>query len=304
MYKYYDSKEITLKINNFKQLMNLTSKIQGLVIQKLLSLGLLFILFIAAGYLHKTEKLHSFKVISFYTAKNDLAHISFVKEANDWFTKTSKDFGFSYQTTTNWGNLNTEFLSNYQVVIFLDTRPEEPKQRVAFENYMKNGGGWLGFHFAAFALTPSSYPNDWNWYQNDFLGCGEYKSNTWRPTAAILKIEDRTHAITQQLPERITSSPNEWYQWKKDLRKNPDIDILVSIDPTSFPLGTGPKPHEIWYSGYYPVVWTHKTYKMVYFNMGHNDIEYENGTNSELSYTFNNKEQNNLIIKALNWVGK
>jgi len=26
----------------------------------------------------------------------------------------------------------------------------------------------------------------------------------------------------------------------------------------SFPLGTGPKPYEIWHSGYYPVVWTNK----------------------------------------------
>ena len=25
----------------------------------------------------------------------------------------------------------------------------------------------------------------------------------------------------------------------KDLRQNPDIQILLSIDPTSFPLGTG-----------------------------------------------------------------
>jgi len=278
-------------------------KIKGLKYIKLLGLGRLFLTFIAAGDLPQVEKLHSLKVISFYSAKNDLAHISFVKEANEWFTTCSEELGFSYETTDNWENLNAEFLSNYQVVIFLDTRPEEPKQRVAFENYMKNGGGWLGFHFAAFALTPSSYPNDWNWYQNDFLGCGAYKSNTWRPTSALLKVENRTHPITHQLPERITSSPNEWYQWEKDLRENPEIEILLSIDPLSFPLGTGPKPHEIWHSGYYPVVWTHKRYKMVYFNMGHNDIAYENGSNKELSFTFKNNDQNKLIIEALKWVG-
>lgn len=278
--------------------------ILGLRKGKIFGIWLLPIILISACNLDKADKKNRFKVVSFYTAKNDRAHISFVNEANRWFTEISKEFGFSYEATDNWENLNTKFLKNYQAIIFLDTRPEDHEQRIAFENYMKNGGGWLGFHFAGFALTPSAYPNDWNWYQNEFLGCGEYKSNTWRPTAAILKVENRTHVVTNQLPERLTSSPNEWYRWEKDVRKNPDIDILLSIDPMSFPLGTGPKPDEIWHSGYYPVVWTNKKYKMVYFNMGHNDIEYANGTNKELSFTFKNVEQNKLILGALKWVCK
>jgi hypothetical protein len=58
---------------------------------------------------------------------------------------------------------------------------------------MENGGGWIGFHFAAFALTPSAYPQNWDWYHDQFLGSGQYKSNTWRPTSAILKVEDKTN---------------------------------------------------------------------------------------------------------------
>src|SRR5690606_7138935 len=113
------------------------------------------------------------------------------------------------------------------------------------EKYMKNGGGWLGFHFSAFALSPSSYPNNWDWYQNSFLACGVYSGNTWRPTAATLKVENRDHPITRKFPKKIKSTPNEWYKWEKDLRTNPDIEILLSVHPKSFPLGTGPKPHEI-----------------------------------------------------------
>src|SRR5271154_5182102 len=70
-----------------------------------------------------------FKVIAFYTGRNDLAHISFVHEANQWFPQMAGKFGFTYDSTTNWSDLNTEFLSHYQVVIFLDTRPEGPAQR-------------------------------------------------------------------------------------------------------------------------------------------------------------------------------
>ncbi|WP_338876085.1 ThuA domain-containing protein [Spirosoma sp. SC4-14] len=258
--------------------------------------------FWGSGYAQSTAS--SFRVIAFYTAKNDRAHISFVHEANRWFPEMAAQYNFTYDSTDNWNNLNADFLATYQVVLFLDTRPEEPAQREAFQKYMENGGGWLGFHFAAFALTPSAYPQNWDWYHNQFLGSGQYKSNTWRPTSAILRVEDRKHPVTKKLPETFKSAPNEWYRWENDLRTNPDIRILLSIDPASFPLGTGPKPHEIWHSGYYPVVWTNKKYRMVYVNMGHNDIDYENKTNKELSFTFANETQNQLIINSLLWLGR
>src|ERR1700677_1103442 len=96
-----------------------------------------------------------FKVIAFYTGQNDLAHISFVHEANRWFPQVARKYNFVYDSTTNWSDLNEEFLSHYQVVIFLDTRPEDPLQRKAFEQYMENGGAGMGFHFSAFGLTRS-----------------------------------------------------------------------------------------------------------------------------------------------------
>ena len=244
-----------------------------------------------------------FNVIAFYTAKEDLAHISFVHEANQWFPAMATKYHFAYDSTNNWNNLNDSFLSHYQVVIFLDTRPDSLPQRLAFEKYMHNGGAWMGFHFSAFALTPSAYPQNWDWYHNEFLGSGQYKSNTWRPTSAVLRVEDRKHPATRHLPKTFTAAPNEWYRWENDLRKNPDIKILASIDTSSFPLGTGPKPSEIWHSGYYPVVWTNTKYKMLYLNMGHNDMDYEHHTNQQLSSTFSSAAQNELIIDGLLWLG-
>jgi hypothetical protein len=269
------------------------------IVRFLLFLPLLFLL---TG--SQAQKKPAFRVIAFYTAKNDQAHISFVHEANRWFPKMAVQHGFQYDSTSDWTNMNADFLSRYQVVLFLDTRPDDPAQRVAFQQYMERGGGWMGFHFAAFALTPSTYPQNWNWYHDTFLGSGQYGSNTWRPTSAILRVEDRKHPATRNLPRLLRAAPNEWYRWQHDLRQNPNIDILLAIDSTSFPLGTGPKPHEIWHSGYYPVVWTNKRYRMLYLNMGHNDIDYEHGTNRELSSTFSSPEQNQLILNGLLWLGK
>jgi hypothetical protein len=247
-----------------------------------------------------------FHVIAFYTGKDDLAHISFVREANRWFPKAAAQYGFSYESTTNWNNLNSDFLSRYQVVLFLDTRPEKPGQRQAFQKYMEQGGAWMGFHFSAFALTPSAYPQNWDWYHEQFLGSGQYVSNTWRPTSATLRVEDTNSPITSHLPMTFKSAPNEWYRWSNDLRTNRDIQILLSIDPASFPLGTGPKLNEIWHDGYYPVVWTNKKFHMLYVNMGHNDMDYEHkfdDTNRTLSFTFDNEIQDRLIIDGLFWLG-
>jgi hypothetical protein len=247
-----------------------------------------------------------FRVIAFFTGKRDQAHISFLHEAERWFPEMAAKYNFSFDTTSNWQNLNSDSLSRYQVVVFLDTRPEDPAQRAAFQAYMEHGGAWMGFHFSGFALTPSDYPANWDWYNNTFLGAGSYVSNTWRPVSAVLRVEDHNHPATRHLPATFKSSPSEWYRWEKDLRQNPDIDILLSIDSTSFPLGTGPKLHEIWHSGYYPVVWTNRKYRMIYLNMGHNDIDYEHkydSTNRTLSYTLNNPIQDRLIIDGLLWLG-
>jgi uncharacterized protein len=251
----------------------------------------------------QTPQALRFSVLAFYTGRNDPAHISFVREANRWFPEIARTHNFRYESTTDWTRLNAGSLRRYQVVVFLDTRPDDRAQRDAFRQYMETGGAWLGFHFSAFALTPSDYPQNWDWYHDEFLGAGQYVSNTWRPTSAVLRVEAPDHPIVNGLPRTFRSAPNEWYRWEHNLRKNPNIRVLLSIDPSSFPLGTGPKPHEIWHSGDYPVVWTNTRYRMVYMNMGHNDMDYEHKTNRELSSTFSEPAQNELITRTLLWVG-
>ena len=264
----------------------------------------LFVLFVNLYVLNAQTNDYKFKVIAFFTAKEDPAHISFVHEANKWFSTQGEQFKFKYDSTNNWNNLNENFLSQYQVVLFLDTRPDSLLQRVAFQKYMEQGGAWMGFHFSAFALTPSAFNQDWNWYHEEFLGSGEYKGNTWRPTNAQLKVELTTHPFTKNIPSVFSAAANEWYSWKNNLRINKNIEVLLSIDSSSFPLGTGPKPYEIWHSGDYPIAWTNKKYRILYFNIGHNDMDYDGGTNQTLSSSFSSEMQNRFILNSLIWLGE
>src|SRR5256886_10555770 len=79
----------------------------------------------------------AFRVIAFFTGKEDPAHISFLHEAERWFPQMAAKYNFTFDTTSNWHNLNADFLGPYQVVVFLDTRPEDPAERAAFQEYME-----------------------------------------------------------------------------------------------------------------------------------------------------------------------
>jgi hypothetical protein len=235
-----------------------------------------------------------FKVLAFYNGTWDAAHIDFDKEAKDWFPQAGAQYGFTWEATTDWSRLNATNLAQYKVIMFLDDMPPTA-QRAAFQTYMQNGGAFLGFHVSAFTTDA----NSWSWYHNTFLGSGNFQTNTWGPTAETLKIEDRNHPSTAGLPATIQSAVSEWYSWSNDLRQNPNIDILASIDASSFPVGSD--PNQQWTSGFYPIMWTNKNYKMLYANFGHNDMNYT--TNTRTSSTFASAQQNQWLINGLLWLG-
>lgn len=49
-----------------------------------------------------------FRVIGFFTGKQDQAHISFLHEAERWFPEMAAKYNFSFDTTSNWSNLTSD----------------------------------------------------------------------------------------------------------------------------------------------------------------------------------------------------
>ena len=237
----------------------------------------------------------TFNVLAFYSGTYDAAHIDFEKEANQRFPQFGAQNGFSYTSTNNWDQLNNLSASQYQVVMFLDDSPHSDAQRNGFKNYLDNGGAFFGFHVAAY----NDASGGWPWFNNTLLGTGRFESNTWGPSAVTLRTENRSHPSLVNTGATFRSSVSEWYSWQNDLRNNPDIQVLASIDPSSFPVGN--QQGNIWTSGYYPIIWTNKNYKMIYANFGHNAMNYE--TNTRLSSTFDSPAQNQFMMDALKWLG-
>ena len=75
--------------------------------------------FCLSPYIIAQAKNPKFKVIAFHDGENDKGHVSFVREADKWFSEKASQHKFRYESTKNWGLLNFESIHNYDVIIFL-----------------------------------------------------------------------------------------------------------------------------------------------------------------------------------------
>ncbi|HTF20286.1 MAG TPA: ThuA domain-containing protein [Chryseolinea sp.] len=223
-----------------------------------------------------------FKVLAFYSTRVEHDHQDFSKDVRAFFTTLAEENHFTFDVTKDWTNLNDTLLRNYQVVMWINDFPHSEQQRKSFQKYMENGGGWIGFHVAAY----NDKTTQWPWFV-DFVGGAIFYTNNWPPQPARLLVDDTSHVVTKRIPQALASPTNEWYQWKPSPRENKNVKVLLTLDPMNYPLGI----KDIITGGDTPVVWTHTKYRMIYMNMGHGDA------------VMSDALQNKLIANALLWVG-
>jgi type 1 glutamine amidotransferase len=223
-----------------------------------------------------------FKAIAFYTKTVEPDHVHFANDAIKFYGKVAAKHGFEFDTTTDWENLNDAFLRKYQVVIWLNEFPHNAHERAAFERYMGGGGAWLGFHVAGY----NDKDTGWPWFV-EFMGGAIFYTNNWPPLPAALIVDDTKHPVTRHMPAKYDAPANEWYMWKPSPRLNPEVKVLVTLDPSNYPLGK----KDLLTEGDIPVVWTNTRYRMLYMNMGHG------------SKIFDSNLQNRMFIDALLWLG-
>jgi uncharacterized protein len=224
-----------------------------------------------------------FRVLAFYTAKGEPDHVAFAEQALPFFAEVAKKNNFLFESTTRWEDLNAEKLRGFELVVWINDFPKGAEQRKAFEDYMKHGGAWLGFHVSAY----NDEDTRWPWFV-EFLGGGVFYGNNWPALPAKLVVDDRSHPLTRHLPPSFTSPANEWYIWKPSPRLNKNVKVLLTLDRANYPIGL----KDTITAGDLPVVWTNTRYRMVYLNMGHGDK------------IFTSSEQNKLFEDAILWLAR
>lgn len=233
------------------------------------------------GYPANYAKAPRFKALIYYTQHAEEAHVQFAEQATTFFKKLNYGDGFVLDITTDFSKYPYEKLKEYNVIIMLNTSPNTKAERDAFEQYMENGGGWVGFHAAAY----NDKNTHWPWFVK-FLDGGVFYCNNWPPQPVLVEVDNEEHPVTKNLPASFVAPASEWYQWTPSPRQNKDVEVLLSLSPKNYPLGI----KDVVNFGDFPIVWSNKNYRMIYLNMGHGDEEFIDGT------------QNLLLVNAFRWV--
>jgi type 1 glutamine amidotransferase len=201
------------------------------------------------------------RVLALYSTNVESDHVEFARQAIRFYSELARTKNVQFEAATDWKKLTTDEMRFYRAVLWLNDSPHTPAQRQGFQNYMEAGGGWIGFHVAAY----NDNNTHWPWFV-DFLGGAVFYSNNWPPLPAALTVDAKSD-VTQGLPAHFVASANEWYIWKPSPRLNARVKVILTLDPANYPLGF----KDVLLAGDLPVVWTNTNYNMLYLNMGHGD---------------------------------
>lgn len=233
------------------------------------------------GYAGNYAKSPRFNVLIYYSDSAEEAHVQFAEQAIDFFHHLSYGEGFTYEVTTSLTK-HIDSLADFDLIIDINAMPSDDNERKAFQHYIENGGGWIGFHAAAY----NDLNTNWAWF-NDFLGAGTFSCNTWPPQPALMDVAGGDiHPVTRNLPSSFVAPACEWYQWNDSPETRKNVEVLVSLSQKNYPIGI----KDVVSFGEFPIVWSNKDYRMIYLNIGHGDVEFTDAT------------QNLLIVNAFRWI--
>lgn len=173
--------------------------------------------------------------------------------------KLGKENNFSVDTTEDAGKFTFKNLKQYKALIFLSPTGDDlfdDNQKKALQQYIRNGGGFVGIHAATDCLF------NWEWYGKLV---GAYFLNHPKIQKATLEIVDHNHPSTRGLPS-LWVHTDEWYNFK-DISK--DIRRLVMLDETSYQGGKNGNDH--------PISWYHEYEggRVFYTGLGHTEEAYQ-----------------------------
>jgi type 1 glutamine amidotransferase len=165
---------------------------------------------------------------------------------------------FGVDTTENADDFTPENLKKYAAVVFLCTTGNvlNDQQQLAFEQFIKKGGGYVGTHSSA----DTEY--DWAWFGE--LNGAYFKSHP-RQQDAVFNVVDQNNISTAHLP-KVWKRFDELYNFKWI---GTDLHILITIDENSYTGGANGADH--------PMAWYHDFDggRAFYTALGHDNKSWE-----------------------------
>jgi type 1 glutamine amidotransferase len=185
-------------------------------------------------------------------------HASSIDAGKKSIIELGKKYKFSVDTTESADAFTPENLKKYAAVIFLCTTGNvlNEQQQQAFEQFIRNGGGYLGLHSAA----DTEY--DWPWFGE--LN-GAYFKNHPRQQEAVFNVVNDNNIATSHLP-KLWKRFDELYNFKWI---GTDLHVLITIDENSYSGGGNGENH--------PMAWYHDFDggRAFYTALGHDNKSWE-----------------------------
>ena len=152
-------------------------------------------------------------------------------------------------------------LKDYNVIIFLNTTGDilNDAQQIEFNRFIQAGGGFVGIHAAA----DTEYK--WEWYGKLVGAYFNGHPNNPNVREADIQVVQADHISSKGLPQKWHCA-DEWYNYK-DI--NPDINVILNLDESSYEGGTNGESH--------PIAWYHEFDggRSWYTGRGHTDEAFE-----------------------------
>ncbi len=187
-----------------------------------------------------------------FSKTNGFRHEEAIPAANALFAKFAADQRWGHFQTENGAVFNREDLSRFDALVFNNVSGDvfTAEQRAAFEQFLNDGGGFVGIHGSGGDMT-----YNWRWYVEDVIGA-QFKGHPMLPQfqQATIRIEDRSHMATREMPAEWVRT-DEWYSFEKSPRRE-GYNILATLDEKSYePKGMFGK--DLSMGEDHPIMWWH-----------------------------------------------
>lgn len=200
------------------------------------------------------------RILLFFKPNFHASHVQARQAIRELTTELATQYGQTIQIeeTENPTAFTDENLATHDAVVFAQTGGVlfNGQQRASLEKYIKEGGGYVGLHYAGWSVGESEH--DVNPFYARLVGAmseGHPENPAVRSGRVVVK--DTAHPLTAGLPANFTRS-DEWYDWT--VNPAPNVRTLLEADESSYGMGRQGSSHPItwcqdieggrsWYSG-------------------------------------------------------
>ncbi|MEM7367856.1 MAG: ThuA domain-containing protein [Bacteroidota bacterium] len=235
------------------------------------------------------------KAILVFSKTNAFRHGEAIESSLPIYEQLASKNGWSIFITDNGAVHNPAQLSQFDVIVWnnVSGRVLTDEQRVAFKEYIQQGGGFVGCH------ATGDFSHKWDWYYSDFIGTSfsHHTMNPHTPDGTIhLEIDSAHLQLSQGLPQTWTTQ-DEWYVFLGSPRDR-GWNVLYTLDEAeidfngNIPLLESGKDFGM--GADHPIVWYKEIGqgRMLYSAMGH------------YGSTFQTDVYQQLLQNAINWAGR